>query len=65
MIFLGDSDSVGSVRIIQCTSRNAPNSPGTSPPVIARCSASSSACTSFTALEKRAISPSTFAIGIV
>ena len=32
-------DSVGSFRIIQCTSRNAPNSPGTSPLVIAPCSA--------------------------
>ena len=39
MIRFGTSDSVGSVRIIQCTSRNAPNSAGASPEVIARAQA--------------------------
>ena len=56
MIFFGASDSVGSVRIIQWTSRNAPNSAGASPPVIAECRPSSSRCTSRSALSKRAIS---------
>ncbi len=59
MIRRGVSDSVGSVRIIQWTSRNAPNSAGASPLVIALCSPSSSRCTSRTALPKRAISAST------
>ena len=65
MIFFGASDSVGSVRIIQWTSRNAPNSPGTSPPVIAACRPSSSFWTSFTASLKRSTSASALDAGIV
>ena len=65
MIFFGASDSVGSLRIIQWTSRNAPNSPGTSPPVIAAWMPSSSCFTSATALAKRVISVSTLPAGIV
>ena len=60
MIRFGASESVGSFRIIQCTSRNAPNSPGTSPErVIAPWSAVSSFCTSSIAKSSRAISCST------
>ena len=64
MIFFGASASVGSLRIIQCTSRNAPNSPGTSSPDIDPCSASSSFCTSSIAASNRASSARTFDAGI-